>query len=454
MSITRPLGFRAAAVRAGIKPSGKTDLALIVCEAAAGGGGRASSAAVFTSSAVVGAPIEIGRTWRASLAHGGKPLRAILINAGNANAATGKPGVRDALACIQEAAALLACDPEEILPSSTGVIGRRLPVDKIRAAIPALFSTLARGRDADDAAAAAIMTTDLVAKTAHREIELDGHTVHLGAIAKGSGMIAPRLDRLEASGARPAAGGSPRRPPASPLQPPPSPLRPPASPLQPPPSHATMLAFITTDAPVEASLLQSMLEECCAVSFERISVDAHPSCSDTVVVLSSGLAEIDPIQRGSPAAHAFAAALRSVCEQLAEQVVRDGEGATKIFRARVRGAGSHADAAAMARAIVDSPLVKCAIHGKDPNWGRIVTAAGNAGVAFDPARASLVIGGVKVYEGGVPTGVAPDEAALVAAMNADPVELLLTVGAGGGEAWFLGCDLSAEYVKINALYTT
>jgi glutamate N-acetyltransferase/amino-acid N-acetyltransferase len=419
VSITRPLGFRAAAVKAGIKPSGKTDLTLIVRDVNGEVTGRASSAAVFTSSAVVGAPVEIGRTWRASLAHGGKPLRALLINAGNANAATGRPGVRDALACMQEAAAALGCDPEEILPSSTGVIGRRLPAGKIKAAIPGLVSKLARGRDADDAAAAAIMTTDLVPKTAHREIEIGGHTLHIGAIAKGSGMIAPRLDR------------SP-----------------------PPPPHATMLAFLTTDAPVEPALLQAMLEECCSVSFERISVDAHPSCSDTVVVMSSGLAGIDTIRPGSPAAHAFAAALRSVCEQLAEQVVRDGEGATKIFRARVRGARSDADAAAMARAIVDSPLVKCAIHGKDPNWGRIVTAAGNAGVSFDPARASLTIGGVKVYEAGVPTGVAPDDARLAAAMEADPVELLLTVGTGGGAAWFLGCDLSAEYVKINALYTT
>lgn len=455
MSITRPLGFRAAAATAGLKPSGKPDLALIVCEssaapvagAGAGGGGgagsgggaggvrmhsiesRRSAAAVFTQNAVVGAPIEIGRRWRQSAA--AIPLRGVLINAGCSNAATGEPGIADArrtMACLAER---LGCSAEEILPSSTGIIGHRLPVDKINAAIPALVAGLSRGEKADSAAAAAIMTTDLVPKSAHREFELDRRVVHIGAIAKGSGMIAPRLD--SAGNIVPAA------------------------------PQATMLGFITTDASIEQPCLQSALEDACRESFDRVSVDAHPSCSDTVIALASGAAHggrggvdtpVRTIHRGDPEYHVFKAALVAVCQDLAMQVVRDGEGATRTFRVEVRGARSGDEAVRIARAVVDSPLVKCAIHGKDPNWGRIVTAAGNAGVAFNPAEASLSIGGVEVYRAGVPTGVARNDARLLAGMSAECVQCVLHVGPGDGHGWMIGCDLSDQYVRINADYTT
>jgi glutamate N-acetyltransferase/amino-acid N-acetyltransferase len=419
------LGFRAAAATAGIKPSGKSDLALIVCEDPPAPAGRhviesrRSAAAVFTRNAIVGAPVEIGRAWRTAALRGGPALRAILVNAGCSNAATGEPGVQDALATMRCVAEHIRCDPNEIMPSSTGIIGQRLPVDKIVRAVPRLVGSLARGDEADEAAARAIMTTDLVPKMAHAELEIGGKQVHLGAIGKGSGMIAPRLD---------SAG-----------------------------PQATMLAFVTTDAAIAPDALRHALEEACRESFDRISVDAHPSCSDTVVVMASGAAgggATTPIHLNEPEFFAFRAALTSICQTLATKVVRDGEGVTRTFRVEVRGAADAAGAQMMARAVVDSPLVKCAIHGKDPNWGRIVTAAGNAGVRFDTREASLSIGGVEVYRAGVPTGVGKTDPKLIAAMSEDPVECVLTVGQGRGRSWMLGCDLSAEYVRINAEYTT
>jgi glutamate N-acetyltransferase / amino-acid N-acetyltransferase len=427
MSITRPLGFRAAATRAGLKASGKPDLALLVCDdqvpaALAERGSviapRRSAAAVFTSNAVVGAPVFVGRGWRASLAHGGPSLRAILVNSGCSNAATGEPGILDARTTMRAVAAELNCDEREVLPSSTGIIGHRLPVEKITTAVPGLVKSLARGEDADTAIAEAILTTDLVAKSAHRELEIRGHQIHLGAICKGSGMIAPRLDRFSTG------------------------------------PQATMLAFITTDASVEATCLQKALEQACRESFDRVSVDGHPSCSDTAVLIASGAAAVRTIHSGDPEYHALTMALTSLCQELASKIVRDGEGVTRTFRVQIRGARTHDEAVRMARAVVDSPLVKCAIHGQDPNWGRIVTAAGNAGVKFDTAEAALTIGGVEVYYAGVPTGVKKTDAKLQAAMRGDPVECVLTVGTGPGSAWMLGCDLSAEYVKINAEYTT
>lgn len=433
------MGFRAAATTAGLKKSGKSDLALIVCDngdampqkgRAHGIEPRRTSAAVFTRNVVVGAPIEIGRSWREAMfgvagaaprpaIAGTRPLRAILINAGAANAATGEEGVQDAQQCMAEVARHLGCMPQEVIPSSTGVIGHRLPVDKIKAAIPGLYASLARGEKADEAAAAAIMTTDLVPKTAHREIELYGHQIHIGAIAKGSGMIAPVLDS--------------------------------AGKVVP---HATMLAFITTDACIDGPAFQRALEAACHDSFERISVDAHPSCSDTVIALASGMAPVKPIHETDPAFHGFRLALAAVCRDLAEQIVRDGEGATRTFRVEVRGARSVSDAERIARAVVDSPLVKCAVHGQDPNWGRVVTAAGNAGVPFNPIDCSLTIGGIRVFHQGRPTSVGRGDPALKAAMASPQVEMELIVGHGTSHAWMIGCDLSKNYVSINADYTT
>ncbi len=435
MSVTRPLGFRAAATTAGLKPSGKPDLALIVRDVPPHGATPAA-AACFTRNAIVGAPVIIGLEQRRRVLSGlGAPARAILINAGNSNAATGEPGLAAARACMTEVARHLNCTPDDVLPSSTGVIGRVLPVDRITRAIPALVSSLSRGESADIAAAGAIMTTDLVPKRAARDVLIEGRRVHLGAIAKGSGMIAPRLDS--------------------------------ASPAAP---TATMLAFVTTDAAIASRDLQSLLDAASRDTFNRISVDNHASCSDTIVALASGLAALDgtctataaapmrPIAPGTPAFNALGTALLDLCHDLARQVVTDGEGATRTFKVTVRGTRTEAEAEAMAREVVNSPLVKCAIHGRDPNWGRIVTAAGNAGIAFNAAEASLTIGSgqnaVEVYRAGLPVMAALTDPRLKDAMSAKHVDCALTVGTGHGQAWMTGCDLSANYVSINADYTT
>jgi glutamate N-acetyltransferase/amino-acid N-acetyltransferase len=429
MSVTRPLGFKAAGTTAGIKPSGKSDLCLILREGPDAPG--TGSAACFTQNQILGAPVIVGRRQRERTLRGEiGPARAVLINAGNSNAATGDRGIHDAEACMAAVAAAVNCSPTAVYPSSTGVIGRLLPVEKILAKIPALTATLARGDAADHAAAAAIMTTDLVPKSAHAQADIAGHRVQIGAIAKGSGMIAPRLDCAA-----------------------------------PTPAKGTMLAFITTDAAIDSPDLQAALNDAASLSFDRISVDNHPSCSDTVIALSSAMAPpipgagrggqpMAPLRKGTPDHQAFTALLRSVCESLAEQIVVDGEGATRTFRVEVLGAASRDHAERIAREVVNSPLVKCAIHGRDPNWGRIVTAAGNAGVPLDPARMSLSIGPVEVYKAGVPIPAALADPRLSQAMAAKRVDCALRVGDGPASAWMIGCDLTAGYVSINADYTT
>ncbi len=439
MSITFPLGFRAAATRAGIKPSGNPDLVLLVRDgpdSGATGGGM-----LFTTNRVVGAPVTLGLSVRQRLLAPGRGgfLRALLINAGNSNAATGEQGVRDAETCSTAAARALEYPGQSVLMSSTGVIGRPLPVDRIIGAIPALKDTLGRGERADAEAARAIMTTDRVPKVARREVRIQGRSVRLGAMAKGAGMIAPRLD----GAARPGV-----------------------------PLSATMLAFITTDAAIASPTLQKALELAAAESFNRVSVDNHASCSDTVIAMASGLADLTaveaapvantshpaapmiPIRPDSLEFEAFCEAMREICRELALQIVRDGEGATRIFKATVTGTPDDAAATVIAREIVNSPLVKCAMHGADPNWGRIVTAAGNAGVPFRPSDSSLSIGPVEVYSRGVPVVAALSDPRLKEAMSGECVECVLRVGSGPGTAWMIGCDLSEDYVRINADYTT
>ena len=422
MAVTFPLGFLASGSTAGIKPSGKPDLCLIVRTT---DDARASCAMVFTRNAVTGAPVIVGLKRRGDVLSGSQPApRAVLINSGNSNAATGRQGVMDAEACCAAVAPLLSCVPHQVIPSSTGVIGRPLPVSRITAVLPAVVNQLARGDAADSAAAGAIMTTDTVPKSARTEISFNAgdsvRTIRIGAIAKGSGMIAPRMD----------------------------------SAFAPPAASATMLAFVTTDAHISSVDLQHAAEAACGGSFDRVNVDNHPSCSDTVIVLASGETPGPAISRGTAEYEAFAGALRRVCEDLARQIIIDGEGATRIFKITIAGATSDEAARRMCAEVVASPLVKCAIHGQDPNWGRIVTAAGNAGVWFDTAASSLLIGGVEVYRAGVPIPEALTDPKLKVAMAAKEVLLQLTVGAGPGTWWMLGCDLSKDYITINADYTT
>lgn len=341
--ITTPKGFRAAGISAGIKESKQPDLALIVANS------PCAAAGVFTTNKIPAAPVTVSRRHlRAGVA------QAIVCNSGNANAATGRVGYQNArLMCkrVAQHVGLPQSDERLVLPNSTGIIGLQLPMDKIEAGIAALVPKLARGSNANAAAAEAIMSTDLVPKQAYRSARLGPkrkQQIHLGGICKGSGMIAPNL--------------------------------------------ATMLAFITTDANISTRLLSTALSQAVFVSFNRISIDQHTSPSDSVLILASAAAGGPKISRPDQDYHHFQQALASLCQDLAYQIVRDGEGATKVIRVRVGHAANQKDADRIAKTVVDSPLVKTAVHGGDPNWGRIVTAVGYSGAAVKPEKLSLRIG--------------------------------------------------------------
>lgn len=402
--LTTPKGFRAAGGVCGIKASGNPDLALIVADA------PCAAAGVFTTNKMKSEPVQVDLLHLRS----GK-AQAIVCNSGNANASTGKPGYNDALAMCSNTAAAIGCAAKDVLVSSTGIIGRPLPMDKITRGIVTLVSRLGRGPAADAAAARAIMTTDLVPKSAHRQFTLNGKTVHLAGICKGSGMIAPNM--------------------------------------------ATMLAFVTTDIAITPAVLKKALQKAAIGSFNRMSVDQHTSPSDSVLMLASGAAGNKPLSAASGAAYnQFVEVLTDLCVDLAYQIVKDGEGATKVFRVRVIGAKNEKDADRVGKAIVDSPLVKTAVHGGDPNWGRITTAAGYSGAAVVAQKMSLYIGHNKdicVFEKGTPT---PTNKTIARKLNTlmKKKELVFTIDLGQGKTsveW-LGCDLSREYIAINADYTT
>jgi glutamate N-acetyltransferase/amino-acid N-acetyltransferase len=399
-SLTQPAGFAAAAGTCGIKPSGKPDLALLV------GDSVCAAAAVFTTSRVKGAPVLVSQEH----VREGK-VRAIVCNSGVSNVATGDRGRRDAEAMCDAVAEAVGCEPQEVLVASTGIIGHRLPMDKVLPGIARVATQLDRGPAVDDAAARAIMTTDLVPKSAVRTLELGGKRVTLAGIAKGSGMIAPNM--------------------------------------------ATMLAFLTTDAAIAPGTLQRLLKAAVSRTFNRMSVDSDQSTSDSVMVLASGAAGHEPIANGGEDHGRFAAALTDLCRDLCEQIVRDGEGVTRLMRVTVTGAEDERDADRVGRSVVDSPLVKCALHGADPNWGRLAMAAGKSGANFGMDSLSIAVGGMSIYERGQPTelGLHPTEA-LAKAMAGDEVPITIDLGVGDASCEWLGGDLSREYVRINADYTT
>ena len=399
-----PRGFRAAGVAAGIKASGKPDVGLLVADV------PATAAAVFTTNTVVAAPVVVGREHVAA----GR-LRAVVVNAGNANACTGKQGDRDARRMCALAAEHLGCEPADVLPSSTGIIGHLLPMAKVTAGIAAAAAAL--GDSADHAAAfqAAILTTDLKPKAAATTVKVGRQTITIAGVCKGSGMIGPRMAVASTKVAK----------------------------------HATMLAYLTSDAAAPAAVLRKLLGRASDASFNAVTVDDHASTNDTAVLLASGAAA----KLDTPGAvDKFAAALDEVCASLAYQIAADGEGATKVVKIVVSGAATPTAARAIARTIANSPLVKCAMNGNDPNWGRIVSAAGFAGVAFDPNRATLKLQGTTVFRGGQP--VAFDAAAASASLNAPEVTAALHCGVGRAQATVWTCDLSKEYVTINADYHT
>jgi glutamate N-acetyltransferase / amino-acid N-acetyltransferase len=399
--VTAVPGFLAGGVAAGIKPSGKKDLALIHSPS------PARSAAVFTTNQVKGAPVLVSMEHARTGA-----LQAIVASSGCSNVCTGERGIRDAREMVKQTAELLRIPPSHVLIASTGVIGQPLPMDKIRAAIPKLVKSLSPqgGREA----AEAVMTTDTRQKEAALRCEVGGRTVTLGGMAKGVGMIEPHL--------------------------------------------ATMFCFVTTDAAVARGALDPILKRSVDRSFNRITVDSDQSTSDTVAVIANGLAENAPLDKGARGLRDFAVALDALVGRLARMLVEDGEGATKLVSITVRGAASRRDALVAARSVANSPLVKTAINGSDPNWGRIMMALGKAAARVEQDKVSISFGGEDgqaerlVERGMLREGVRLDRVREI--MGRQALDITIDLGIGRGEERVWTCDLSEEYVRINGKYTT
>lgn len=396
--ITAPKGFSAAGVACGIKANGKLDLGLVASD------NVASAAAVFTTNKAVAAPVVVSRE---HLAEAKGQARAVVVNSGCANACTGAEGLRVAQLMTAEVARALGCEPEEVLVASTGVIGVSLDPRKVTDGIISAADALGNHHAE---AARAIMTTDPFPKEHAVKVDADGgKSFIVGGMAKGSGMIEPNL--------------------------------------------ATMLGFLTCDAQVEPAVLQRALVEACDTTFNAITVDGECSTNDSVFALANGASGVVIGDRGGRDYEALVEGLRAVCLELALGIVRGGEGATKLVSIHVTGAKTYDEAKRAARAIANSLLVKTAIHGADPNWGRLVAVAGRAGVAFELSGARVMIGETVLFEHGRPF----DERAPKAAeyLKGKDVRIEVNLGTGGPEdATIWTCDLSAEYVRINAEYRT
>ncbi len=403
--VTAPKGFRASGIAAGLKPSGAPDLALIMSDV------DAIAAGVFTTSQVKAACVDYCRQRLQDKA----TARAILCNAGQANAATGAQGWADAVESATLLAQALNIAPELVLVASTGVIGQRIKMEALRAGIPALVA--AASPEGSDAAAKAIVTTDLVTKSIALETLFDGRPVRIGGICKGSGMIHPNM--------------------------------------------ATMLAFVTCDAAISPHLWQQMVSRAADKSFNQITVDGDTSTNDSLIALANGESRTPAITEPGPDADRLEAMLTEVCMQLAKSIARDGEGATCLLEIRVSGSADDASARQIARTIAGSALFKAAVYGRDPNWGRIAAAAGRAGVPFNQENLRVQLGDFLLMEHGQPLpfdrAAASNymkQAAAGEYLKADTVLVSVSVGNGSGTGMAWGCDLSYDYVKINAEYTT
>ncbi|MBD2162687.1 bifunctional ornithine acetyltransferase/N-acetylglutamate synthase [Limnothrix sp. FACHB-1083] len=403
--VTAPKGYKAAGITAGLKPSGAPDLALIYSEV------EAIAAGIFTTSQVRAACVDYCRDRLQA-----KPsARAILVNAGQANAATGAAGAADAEECAQLLAKELDIDPNTVLLASTGVIGQRIKMEPMRAGIPQVVAALS-----DEGGASAeksILTTDLVTKSIALETMIGDRPVRIGGMAKGSGMIHPNM--------------------------------------------ATMLAFVTCDAAVSPQLWQEMLSRAGDRSFNQITVDGDTSTNDSLFALANGQSRTPAITQWGPEAEKLEAMLTAVCTHLAKAIARDGEGATCLIEVAVSGAPDEAAARAVAKTIAGSALTKSAIFGRDPNWGRIAGAAGRAGVKFDQGNLRIQLGDIVLMENGQPLAfdrMAAHNYLKAAAegeyLKTDTVAIGVSIGDGPGSAKAWGCDLSYDYVKINAEYTT
>lgn len=394
--VTAPKGFRSSALHCGIKARpGALDLLVLASDT------EATVAGIFTENLVQAAPVLVSKQ---HLAQNDGRARAIVVNSGCANACTGPQGMDDARQMTREVAATLPCHPENVLVASTGVIGVNLVMSKVAPGIRAAVGSLARDKGSD--AARAIMTTDPFPKEYAVTLQTERGTFTVGGTAKGSGMIEPKM--------------------------------------------ATMLGFLTTDASVPPALLHRGLVESARDTFNAITVDGECSTNDTLIAMASGASGVAIDEESYPA---LLEAFLAVSRELAIGIVRGGEGATKLIAVTVHDARTRDDARQIARTIANSPLVKTAVHGADPNWGRILAAAGRSGVTFDVGRVTVRVGGVLLFENGLPH----DDAAPKAAEHLKAADILIDVdlgSGGGGRATIWGCDLSAEYVKINGEYRT
>ncbi len=396
-TITAPKGFLAAGLHCGVKKSGKSDLALLACPTGA------KAAAVFTTNKVVSAAVQVCKKHVKSAS-----ISAVVVNSGNANTCTGKRGLANAVKMCAETAKQIEIDPHNVLIASTGIIGEHLPIKKITAGISKAAAKLSASSKAGLYFAEAIMTTDTKPKQAVRRFEISSAKVTIAGAVKGAGMIAPNM--------------------------------------------ATTLCFITTDAAITKPLLAKALKAAIGNSLNRLTVDGHQSTNDTAIILASGLAGNRPIVSQYPRYKRFANALAEVCDDLARQMAFDAEGATRTFKVVISGAATKADAARAARAVADYPLVKCAVNGGDPNWGRIICAVGSAGVKLNPNNLSCKLGPITVFKNGTPRKFDAKKASKVVSQSEHTITVDL--GAGMASDFCYGCDLSAEYVRINAEYHT
>jgi len=390
--VAAAVGFVAAGVECGVRGIGGKDLGLLFSEL------PSETAAVFTRNALKGAPLVVTRE-----AVEGGGVRAVVANSGIANAATGWRGIEDARVMQELVAEALGIKVAEVAVASTGVIGAHLPMDRISAGIKS-----AAGELGGDGFAEAILTTDTREKEAVARVEIGGKTVTVGGTAKGSGMIHPNM--------------------------------------------GTMLAFLTTDAVVEKKCLEETLRLATDRTFNRVTVDGDTSPSDMALLMANGAAGNPPLSLDSPDYPIFAGAVEGVARELAKEISRDGEGATRLVEVVVEGAASEGEAAALAKSIVGSNLVKAAVFGEDANWGRVITAMGYSGVAFDPEGVDLCFGPVKVFSHGEP--VPHDEAEANATLAGKEVRITALLHEGDASATAWGCDLSYEYVRINGSYRT
>jgi glutamate N-acetyltransferase/amino-acid N-acetyltransferase len=394
-TVTSPRGFHAGAAYAGIKKGArhKLDVGILFSEV------RCETAATFTTNRIKSGPVLLDQ---ARLRRGS--VVALIANSGCANASTGEAGYADAEEMTALAAAVIGAEPDEVMVASTGVIGKRLPMPAIRKAVKEIALSREGGHDF----ARAIMTTDTTAKEIAVTVRDGGTEYTIGGVAKGSGMIHPNM--------------------------------------------GTMFAFMTTDAAVEPSFLKSALRRAVDDSFNMVSVDGDTSPSDTALLMANGLAGNPPLAAGTPGARLFRQALQRVCVHLAKEIARDGEGATKLIEVTVQGARTRRDARLAARTVTTSSLVKTAVHGADPNWGRILAAVGRSGAGVTESAIDLKIGDITVLKGGRPQEYAEADVVSVFQRKLVPIVVQLNLGNSTATAW--GCDLSKEYVTINSQYMT